>query len=301
MMGLSIKTIKRLNRISRATIFRYVKRYKESRNVLSRSEKYGDSRGRDGYFRYDLDEIAEIMSNRLNKRITDSALRYWMKKLKMSRKKLWQYAREASLAKEIAFWQYMAQANHHINQFIFIDECHVNSRDVNRPYGWSLRGQRAVFQQIFGRNDRMSVLAGCDTHGIVDYTILDGGATGHDIFSWCIRSLLAHTNPYPGDHSVILADNHSIHKYLPFQILCDLFGVQIVYIPAYSPHLNPIENFFNILKLGIKRNRISFYFHPLETIVAVIEQYRTCRMIGSYRNAGYLNLCRFDLVDLIRR
>ena len=158
-MGLSTRSIVKLNDVSKSTVCRYIKRYQLTRNIKSLSERYGDCRGREGFIRYShllllcqilvedptlyLDEIADIMRNRLHQEISDGVLRYWMKKLKISRKKLWKYSREACVAQEFYFWRYIMAAHHHISQFIFIDESHIDSRNVNRPYGWSLCGQRA--------------------------------------------------------------------------------------------------------------------------------------------------------------
>ena len=85
-----------------------------------------------------------------------------------------QYAREACLEKEIAFWRHMYNADYHINQFLFIDESHVDDKSVNRRFGYALQGQRAVFKQLFARGDRYTVSAALDFSGIVDYTIFSG-------------------------------------------------------------------------------------------------------------------------------
>ena len=68
----------------------------------------------------------------------------------------------------------MDNADYHIDQFLFIDESHVNDRTLNRKYGYSFQGERAVFRQLFSRGNRYTVTAALDMYGIVDYTILSG-------------------------------------------------------------------------------------------------------------------------------
>ena len=95
-----------------------------------------------------------------------------------------QYAREASFNKELAFWYHLHTADYHINQFLFIDESHVNDRNVNRNFGYALSCQRAVFRQLFGRGNRYTVTAALDMHGIVDYVILSGNVYPKFLFTF---------------------------------------------------------------------------------------------------------------------
>ena len=66
----------------------------------------------------------------------------------------------------------MYEAEYHINQFLFIDESHVNDKNMNRTFGHSFRGQRAVFKQLFSRGNRYTVSAAIDFNGVVDYNIM---------------------------------------------------------------------------------------------------------------------------------
>ena len=68
----------------------------------------------------------------------------------------------------------MENADYHLNQFLVIDESHVDDRSVNRYFGHAFRGQRAVFKQLFRRGERYTVTAALDLDGIVDYAILSG-------------------------------------------------------------------------------------------------------------------------------
>ena len=121
-----------------------------------------------------LDEIADDIGAMNGKLIKPTTLVYWIEKLKMTRKKLWRHAKEASISQEIAFWQHMQAADYHINQFIFIDESQVDDTSINRQFGYSLRNQRAVFRQLFHRGRRNTVTAAMDYQGILDYVIFDG-------------------------------------------------------------------------------------------------------------------------------
>ena len=56
-------------------------------------------------------------------------------------------------------------------------------------------------------------------------------------------------------------DNASIHTSAEVRQLCKECGVQLEYLPPYSPHFNPIEQTFNVLKAWIQRHfwRVEFF------------------------------------------
>ena len=109
-----------------------------------------------------------------------------------------------------------------------------------------------------------------------------------------MRSLSLYTNQYPGPRSIIVCDNASIHRYQPWIDMVELFGCKIIFLPPYSPHLNPIEQFFNILKMELKRYRLWAYLYPLETLVFIIEKWRGYNASGSLRQSGYYKFCKYN-------
>lgn len=62
-------------------------------------------------------------------------------------------------------------------------------------------------------------------------------------------------NPYPGKNSVIIMDNARIHHNEDLIKSIEEFGCRVLYLPPYSPDLNPIETAFSALKSWLKRFR----------------------------------------------
>ena len=54
---------------------------------------------------------------------------------------------------------------------------------------------------------------------------------------------------------MIVLDNASIHRNSELQAMCQEEGVELVYLPPYSPDFNPIESSFSVLKAWIRRNQ----------------------------------------------
>ena len=121
-----------------------------------------------------------------------------------------------------------------------------------------------------------------------------GSCTSHGLFEWFIRSLSTYTTEYPGPRSIIVMDNAAIHRYQPLIDVIGLLGCKILFLPPYSPHLNPIEQFFNILKMELKKYRVWTYLYPLETLVMVMEKWRRYNAMGSVKQSGYPRFCKCD-------
>ncbi|GBB94582.1 hypothetical protein RclHR1_23850002 [Rhizophagus clarus] len=62
-------------------------------------------------------------------------------------------------------------------------------------------------------------------------------------------------NPYPGKNSVFIMDNARIHHDEDLVKSIEVFGCRVLYLPPYSPDLNPIETAFLALKSWLKKYR----------------------------------------------
>ena len=61
--------------------------------------------------------------------------------------------------------------------------------------------------------------------------------------------------PFPGPRSVLILDNARIHYNVRLREIYEAAGVRVVYLPPYSPDLNPIESSFSELKTWIRARR----------------------------------------------
>lgn len=69
-----------------------------------------------------------------------------------------------------------------------------------------------------------------------------------------IEQVLQHCGRWPEPNSVLVMDNASFHHTERIAQMCADAGVKLMYLPPYSPDLNPIEEFFAELKAFIKRS-----------------------------------------------
>ena len=118
-------------------------------------------------------------------------------------------------------------------------------------YGWAEKGVRSYAEQASFRRKRLSIIAGYEygSRSIVAPFEYEG-YTDTEIFNlWFIQELL----PNLKAQQVVILDNASFHKSPLLAIAAKERGIKIIYLPAYSPDLNPIEKFWANLKHNIRK------------------------------------------------
>ncbi|BCS00026.1 uncharacterized protein AKAW2_50367A [Aspergillus luchuensis] len=138
-------------------------------------------------------------------------------------------------------------------QLIFVDESGCDKRIGFRRTGWSPLGITPVQVSKFHRDQRYQILPAYTQDGILLSRVFQGSTDGL-WFEDFIEELLQHCQPYPAAKSIIVMDNASIHRSGRIQDMCLKVGVKLIYLPPYSPDLNPIEEFFAELKGFIRQH-----------------------------------------------
>lgn len=149
------------------------------------------------------------------------------------------------------------------------------------------RGLRAEAVQPATRNPRYTLTATITVRGVLHYTITPGSMNGLGLFYYLLFGLLPLCNPFPGPNSILIMDNCRFHHSWFIEAVCNFFGVIVLFLPPYSPHLNPIEVMFNCLKMKIKRAPwmaqmdIQLYaYYLMETECLNVNWHRVARQMG---------------------
>lgn len=155
---------------------------------------------------------------------------------------------------------------HHISEFcshhlVFVDESGCYNRIGFRRTGWSPLGITPVQISKFHRDKRYQILPAYAQDGII-FSRVFRGSTDESVFEDFIMQLLHHCGRWPEPRSVLVMDNASFHRTKRITQICSEAGVKLVYLPPYSPDLNPIEEFFAELKAFIRRHWQSYEQHP---------------------------------------
>jgi transposase len=118
-----------------------------------------------------------------------------------------------------------------------------------RRYGRSPGGERLVGKAPQGRWRTTTFAAGLRQDGLVAPLVLDGPMTG-EAFRACVEQALAPALS-PGD--VVVMDDLGAHKVAGVAQAIRAAGASLLYLPPYSPDLNPIERAFAKLKALLRR------------------------------------------------
>jgi transposase/DNA-binding CsgD family transcriptional regulator len=136
---------------------------------------------------------------------------------------------------------------------VFVDESGCDKRVGFRRTGWAPLGVTPAQVSQFHRGQRYQILPAYAQDGVVLSRVFQG-STNASLFEDFIAQLLEHCGRWPDPKSMLVMDNASFHHSERIEQMCTDAGVKLVYLPPYSPDLNPIEEFFAELKGFIKRN-----------------------------------------------
>ena len=139
------------------------------------------------------------------------------------------------------------QASH----LVFLDESGVNI-DMARRYGRGKGGRRVVDHAPLNTPQSTTILSSVRLDGEVAFTIFQGGTTG-DKFLTYLKDVLIPTL-HPGD--IVVMDNLRTHHIQAVGELLHGAGAEILYLPPYSPGLNPIEKLWSKVKAILRKLRV---------------------------------------------
>lgn len=128
-------------------------------------------------------------------------------------------------------------------QLIFLDESGVTT-SMTRLYARSLSGQRIHEATPGGHWKIMTILGAISLRGMIATMTIEA-ATDTEIFLAYVEQVLCPALR-PGD--VVVMDNLSSHKVNGVNRLIAAVGAEVLYLPPYSPDLNPIEKAWAKLK-----------------------------------------------------
>ena len=146
---------------------------------------------------------------------------------------------------------------------MFVDELGADSKTGVRKTGWAPSGDAPVSHTPYNRGEtRLNILPVYTVDRVLVASVYEGSTNGEGFEFWVANTLLPRCNCFPAERLVVVMDNASFHHLERMQALFDAFGVKLVYLPACSPDLNPIEEFFGELKAFIRRQWFSWVEDP---------------------------------------
>jgi transposase len=133
-------------------------------------------------------------------------------------------------------------------RLVFIDETWTKT-NMAPLRGWALRGERLIGKVPHRRWKTMTFVAALRHDGITAPWIIDGPIDGESFRTYIERVLVPTLRP--GD--IVVMDNLGSHKGKAVRALIRVAGAKLLFLPKYSPDLNPIEQVFAKLKQLLRK------------------------------------------------
>ncbi|KFY17796.1 hypothetical protein V492_00383 [Pseudogymnoascus sp. VKM F-4246] len=236
-----------------------------------------------------LEEMAVFLWDEFDVLVSPSSISRALRSIDWSKKTARRVAKERNPdLRDLYLHNLSAFRSYHL---VYVDESGCDKLIGFRKTGWSPSGVTPVQIAKFHRGRRYQILPAYSQDGIILSRVFQGTTEG-DVFEDYIEQLLPHCGRWPEPKSVIVMDNASFHRTERVEQLCDEAGVKLMYLPPYSPDLNPIEEFFAELKAFIKKNWRIFENSPeqgfevfLEWCIDVVGS-RKSSAHGHFRHSG---------------
>jgi transposase len=167
-------------------------------------------------------------------------------------------------------------------KLVFLDETWATTA-LTRPRGRCPRGERLVCPMPHGRWRTTTFLCGLRADGLVAPLVLDGAIDGPTFLAW-VEQMLAPTLR-PGD--TVVADNLGSHKVAGVREAIEARGASLLYLPPYSPDLNPIELAFSKLKRLLRTAAARTADALCSAIGAALGQFTAAECASYLRHCGY--------------
>ena len=166
---------------------------------------------------------------------------------------------------------------------MFIDETWATT-NLTRLRGRSPRGRRLRAAVPHGHWKTSTFVAGLRKDGIVAPFVIDRAING-DIFRAYVEQVLVPTLR-PGD--IVIMDNLGSHKVTGVREAIEARGAALLYLPPYSPDLNPIEQAFAKLK-QLLRSAAERTVEGLWTAIGqLLDRFSPTECRNYLANCGYL-------------
>ena len=167
-------------------------------------------------------------------------------------------------------------------RLVFVDETGTTTK-MTRLRGRARRGERLKAHAPFGHWATQTFVAALRCDGLTAPWIIDRPMNRHIFETW-VETQLAPTLQ-PGD--VVILDNLSSHKSEKAKAVLKERGAWFLFLPPYSPDLNPIEMAFAKLKAHLRRIGARTIDALWQAVGSICDLYSSDECWNYFKAAGY--------------
>lgn len=165
---------------------------------------------------------------------------------------------------------------------MFIDETWTKT-NMTPLRGWAPRGVRLKAQAPFGHWKTLTFIAALRCDRIEAPLLFDGPINGQSFLAYVRQALVPTLKP--GD--IVVMDNLGSHRGKAVRQAIRQAGAKLLFLPKYSPDLNPIEQLFSKLKHLLRKAQARSYDAVLSAIGQALQAYTPAECRNYLTNSGY--------------
>jgi transposase len=187
----------------------------------------------------------------------------------------------ADVARRRARWQ-AHQGRVEAQRLVFLDETWTTTA-MARLRGWSKRGTRLVEPAPHGHWRTLTFIAALRHDGLAAPCVFDGPINGPRFLAYVEQGLVPALKP--GD--VVVMDNLGSHKGQAVRRAIRAAGAKLLFLPPYSPDLNPIEQVFAKLKHHLRNAAERSVEATWRRIGELLDRFTPAECARYFRKCGY--------------
>jgi len=167
-------------------------------------------------------------------------------------------------------------------RLVFVDETWAKT-DMTTTHGYAPRGERLVDASPAGHWHTTTFVGALRADGMIAPMVLDGALNGAAFVAYVEQVLVPALRP--GD--VVVLDNLGSHRVAGVRKAIEGAGARLLYLPPYSPDLNPIENAFAKLKRLLRRAAERTVEGLWAAIGRLLDRFEAAECRNYFRHCGY--------------
>jgi transposase len=181
-----------------------------------------------------------------------------------------------------AAWQVTVAAAVDPERLVFVDEMGVHT-SLAPIYGYAPRGERLRLSVPRNRGKNTTLLSSMTTGGMGPSLAVEDATTAQ-IFETYVEKMLM---PMLRAGQIVVMDNLGAHKPRRIRELIEGQGCELLYLPAYSPDYNPIEEAFSKIKKFLRKVGARSREALVEALGAALSAVSPEEARGYFEHAGY--------------
>ncbi len=168
------------------------------------------------------------------------------------------------------------------SKLVFIDETSVKT-NMTRRYGRAKCGHRLVAAVPHGHWNTTTFVGALRCDGLTAPLVIDGALNG-ELFQAYVEQTLV---PTLKEGDIVIMDNLRIHKMPAVRKAIEAAGAKLLFIPPYSPDLNPIELAFSKLKALLRAKAIRTAEALWKALGDLCDSFSPAECAAYFRHDGY--------------